>query len=140
MRGAGGNLLFTGYATFLLWFVSCLANLCLRPQTSLNERIGMTESTQTPTPRKAVLHLSCVHGESGWYTQNREGHKTRESRVRDTSLVIHLENVHFGHFCWLERELMKMKHQQNKKVVLNYWESIFSHGYMRNRLYYLSTS
>ena len=56
------------------------------------------------------------------------------------SLVTNLENTHCGHFCWLEWQLMKMKHQQNKEVVLNYWESIFSHDCMRNRLYYLCTS
>lgn len=79
-----GNFLFTGCATFLLWFVSCLANLCLWPQMSLDERIWMTESTQITTPKKTVLNLSSVRGESRWYTQNREGQKTRERRGRDT--------------------------------------------------------
>lgn len=68
-----------------------------------------------------------------------EDRKQGEGAYRTLSLVTNLENTHFEHFCWLEWQLMKMKGQQNEKVVLNYWESIFSHGYMKNRLYYLCT-
>ena len=33
------------------------------------------------------------------------------------SLVTNLENTHFGHFCWLEWQLMKMKHAPYDTVI-----------------------
>lgn len=138
----GENPGFTSYVTSPLWCVSCLAHLCPRPQVSLDERIWVTESKHITTPRKAIPSLCPVDGESRSCTKDRGGQKTRGGgrRTPPPSLVTNLENTHSGHFCWLEWQLMKMKHQQNKEVVLNYWESIFSHDCMRNRLYYLCTS
>jgi hypothetical protein len=107
---------------------------------SSEERIWMTEGKHLRAPRKAVLNLHGVAGESCWYTKKRGRQKTRERSKGTPSVVTNLENARFGHFCWLEWQLMKIKCQQNKKVVLNYWESVFSHDYMRNRLYYLCTS
>lgn len=140
----GENPGFTSYVTSPLWCGSCLAHLCPRPQVPLDERIWVTESKHITLLEKqspvcvlwTVSHASVQRteedgkqGEGGWRTPS-----------TPPSLVTNLENTHFGHFCWLEWQLMKMKHQQNKEVVLNYWESIFSHDCMRNRLYYLCTS
>lgn len=47
-----------------LWFVGCLAKLCPWPQASFGERIRMTEGKHITTPRKAILSLHSVDGES----------------------------------------------------------------------------
>lgn len=81
---AGENPLFTSYVTSPLWFVSCLANLCPWSQVSLDERIWVPESKHITTPRKAILSLCSVDGESHQCTKNRRGQKPRGRGVKDT--------------------------------------------------------
>lgn len=43
----------------------------------------MTESKHITTPRKAILNLCSVAGESCWYTKNSGAQKTRGRGVKD---------------------------------------------------------
>lgn len=135
--GWGNRLLMSG-TTSPLWSFSCPAHLCPWPHASFPESLRMTRITPITAAREAGLRPSTPGSESCSCARNRGGQKTRGGR--DPLLATNLENPYLGHFCWLEWQLMKVKCQQNKKVILNYWELIFSHGYMRNRLYYLCTS